>query len=119
MTNQPSVRPLPEFCPPTKLIRNWETMYQQAGNNPDAVLRNVAWEAAQWGADHELKTCCEWLELNYNYTRSNHPLRTARRSKSPSLKEQALEVVTGLEKRWDLQCDLACLRRALEALPND
>jgi len=27
--------------------------------------------------------------------------------------------VTGLEKRWDLQCDLACLRRALEALPND
>jgi hypothetical protein len=38
--------------------------------------------------------------------------------KPPSLKEQALEVVTGLEKRWDLQCDLTLLRRALEALDD-
>jgi hypothetical protein len=45
--------------------------------------------------------------------------RAARRPKPPTLKEQALEVVTGLEKRWDLQCDLALIRRALEALPND
>ena len=123
MTDQPSVRPLPEFCPPTKLIRNWETMYQQAGNNPDAVLRNVAWEAAQWGADHELKTCCEWLELNYNYTRSNHPLRTARRSKPPSLKEQALAalhaVTTGANDIREQHQDLDTIRKALEALPND
>jgi len=121
MTNQPSVRPLPEFCPPTKLIRNWETMYQQARNNPDAVLRNVAWEAAQWGADHELKTCCEWLELNYNYTRSNHPLRTARRPKPPSLKEQALKILE-INNNVDSQLSdvhYRILRSALEELPND
>ena len=118
MTNQPSVRPLPEFCPPTELIRNWETMYQQAGNNPDAVLRNVAWEAAQWGADHELKTCCEWLELNYNYTRSNHPLRTARRPKPPSLKEQALAILDDCSDRLDGAHE-NIIRSALEELPND
>ncbi len=125
MTNQPSVRPLPEFCPPTELIRNWETMYQQAGNNPDAVLRNVAWEAAQWGADHELKTCCEWLELNYNYTRSNHPLRTARRPKPPSLKEQA-KFAAAVLRSPDETCSIAELQqhwhticKALEELPND
>ena len=64
MTNQPSVRLLPEFCPPTELIRNWETMYKQAGNNPDAVLRNVAWETAQWGADQQLMQDATWLDLN-------------------------------------------------------
>ena len=72
--------------------------------------------AAQWGADQELEACCKWLPKLPPWSADD--LRRHRRSKPPSLKEQALEVVTGLEKRWDLQCDLACLRRALEALPN-
>ncbi len=75
--------------------------------------------AACWGADQELEACCEWLDAGLRTPYVAIRLRSDRRSKPPSLKEQALEVVTGLEKRWDLQCDLACLRRALEALPND
>ena len=74
--------------------------------------------AACWGADQELEACCEWLDAGLRTPYVAIRLRSDRRSKPPSLKEQALEVVTGLEKRWDLQCDLACLRRALEALPN-
>ena len=75
--------------------------------------------AACWGADQELEACCEWLDAGLRTPYVAIRLRSDRRPKPPSLKEQALEVVTGLEKRWDLQCDLACLRRALEALPND
>ena len=79
---------------------------------------DVFTKAAQWGADMELEACIEWVsnELSPDIV---DMLRAARRSKPPSLKEQALEVVTGLENRWDLQCDLACIRRALEALPNE
>ena len=74
-------------------------------------------KAYQAGADQELEACCKWLPKLPPWSADD--LRRHRRSKPPSLKELALEVVTGLEKRWDLQCDLACLRRALEALPND
>jgi len=79
--------------------------------------------ATQWGADQELEACCEWLELNYNYTRSNHPLRTARRPEPPTLKEQALKALKVLptpagQVTLDIT-DLNTIRRALEALPND
>ena len=109
MTNQLSL------TPPQELVDAWEDKYP--AHMPEWVVRHVADEAAQWGADQELEACCDWLDER-TVPNGSTALRTTRRSKPPSLKEQALEVVTGLEKRWDLQCDLACLRRALEALPN-
>ena len=82
-------------------------------------------ELAQQIADQELEACCEWLELNYNYTRSNHPLRTARRPNSPSLKEQA-KFAAAVLRSPDETCSIAELQQhwhticnALEALPND
>ena len=75
-------------------------------------------ELAQQIADQELEACCEWLELNYNYTRSNHPLRTARRPNSPSLKEQALALINSNKPYLD-DTAMDIIRRALEALPND
>mgnify|MGYP003641208979 CR=1 FL=1 len=117
MTNQPSVRPLPEFCPPTELIRNWETMYQQAGNNPDAVLRNVAWETAQWGADLELEACCSEVSF-YEGKDLAVKLRQNRRPKPLSLKEQALAVLNDYFDLFD-GADQNIIRRALEELPND
>ena len=73
--------------------------------------------AAQWGADQELKACCEWLECNYNYNypQVNHPLRAARRPKPPSLKEQALKVLESAPLNAD---EHALIRRALEALDD-
>jgi hypothetical protein len=59
---------------------------------------DLATKAAQWGADQELKACCEWLfkdpathdlvgrEARY----LDFELRAARRPKPPSLKRRAL-----------------------------
>ena len=109
MTKEHSIQPSPE------LVSQW---FLGAKAMPvDQWVTDVATKAAQWGANQELEACCEWLDER-TVLNGSTALRTTRRPKPPSLKEQALEVVTGLEKRWDLQCDLACLRRALEALPN-
>ena len=108
MNNQHPIQPSPE------LVNQCMKMH-----NVGSSLGAICIIAAQWGADQELEACCEWLDAGLRTPYVAIRLRSDRRSKPPSLKEQALEVVTGLEKRWDLQCDLACLRRALEALPND
>ena len=108
------------ITPTAELVNQW--FEDTAADSVD--LMSFATTAAQWGADQELEACCEWLELNYNYTRSNHPLRTARRPNSPSLKEQALNGLQRIEanipqsvKNFEASCEV--IRRALEALPND
>ena len=104
-----------------ELIDAWANKYTEQEHTPRWVIRHVAVEAAQWGADQELEACCEWLELNYNYTRSNHPLRTIRRPKPPSLKEQALKILE-INNNVDSQLSNVhynILRSALEELPND
>ena len=108
MTNQHPIQPS------TELVGQCMEMFK-SGTRMEAMCE----VAAQWGADQELEACCEWLDAGLRTPYVAIRLRSDRRPKPPSLKEQALEVVTGLEKRWDLQCDLACLRRALEALPSD
>ena len=114
MINQHPIQPSPELVNQCMEMRN-------VGSSLGAICII----AAQWGADQELEACCEWLELNYNYTRSNHPLRTARRPKPPSLKEQAkfaaavlrspdeTSSIAELQQHWHTICN------ALEALPND
>ena len=109
MTNQ-------QLIPTEELLNQW--CYAATGD-----WREIAAIAARWGykqgADEELEACCEWVSpFSHDDCHYEDKLRAARRPKSPSLKEQALEVVTGLEKRWDLQCDLTLLRRALEALDD-
>ena len=107
MTNQHPI------TPPLELVQQWADMLSHRSDH------NVFALAARWGGDQELEACCEWFVRDWADIETADNLRAARRPKPPSLKEQALEVVTGLEKRWDLQCDLTLLRRALEALPND
>jgi len=68
---------------------------------------------ARWGADQELEACCEWLM----YENDRQGLRAARRPKTPSLKEQALDELTSAERLYP--ADWSTIRRALEALPND
>jgi len=79
--------------------------------------------AAQWGADKELDACCEWLQHDYPNIGAN-ALRTSRRPKPPTLKEQALAV---LEEEPEDTKELIVfdtdqvnlIRRALKALPDD
>jgi hypothetical protein len=108
MTNQHPITPPPELLDQWCMENNW---------------RDIAIQAAQWGADQELEACCEWLECNYNYPQVNHPLRAARRPKPPSLKEQALESLQFVDEKLDLPLHNHCnaihtIRRALEALDD-
>ena len=101
------------ITPSDELIGEWIDT-DEGGPN---VISRIATRAAQWGADQELKACCEWMadETPTNYINA---LRAARRSKPPSLKEQALEaqqrLMTGAWRAEDWQL----IGRALEALPE-
>jgi hypothetical protein len=112
------------ITPPPELVQQWAD--KLAWSTDQAVFTH----AAQWGADQELEACCEWLERNYNYPRADHPLRTARRPKPPSLKEQALTAlgemsiepcfINGVDAKTyaAVRAKHNTIRRALEALDD-
>ena len=93
-------------APSNELIDAWADKYE--GHMPEWILRHVANEAAQWGADHQLTKDATWLE--------------AMRPKLSSLKQQAFEalsiaVVENEETFSPAVKRLIC--KALEELPND
>jgi hypothetical protein len=122
------------LTPPHKLVDAWGDKYE--GHMPEWVLRHVAAEAAQWGADQELEACCEHIR-NYQWGFVDLPdgtkmhravhLELARRPKPLSLKEQALAVLgewsasefRHVDVENKICADMDTIRRALEALPND
>ena len=86
----------------------------------------VAAQAAQWGADQELEACLKHLFRRGFSDADILCLRSTRRPKPPSLKEQAL---AALREACEMSNDrppegisndqIDIIRRALEALPND
>jgi hypothetical protein len=110
MTNQ-------QLTPTEELLNQWS--YASLGD-----WREIAAIAAQWGykqgADEELEACCKWMaNVPDFYTGSEIDLRTARRPKPLSLKEQALAVLNVAHHDVLEDNQIAILTRALEALPND
>jgi hypothetical protein len=94
-------------------------MYES--NDSDRIIPQVAAFAAQWGADQELEACCEWVGKVAIVQIANN-LRTARRPKPPSLKEQAqaeLDRLIALIPAEGAMAMAEPIRKALEALPND
>ena len=81
----------------------------------------VATLAARWSADQELEACCEWIyKLMDRGLEWSMDLRTARRPKPPSLKEQSIALIDkiqGNKEMWDIR-DLDVIRQALESLPD-
>jgi hypothetical protein len=102
------------ITPPPELLAKWEDEILKGYKNVDVQLLN----AYQAGADAELEAFMFDLADEFLTVETMRRLRAARRPKPPSLKEQALEVLGGLEKRCDLQCNLGTIRRALEALSD-
>jgi hypothetical protein len=105
------------ITPPPELVQQWLGEFfgcTLSGELSDSE-RFLATRAAQWGADQELKACCEWMadETPTNYINA---LRAARRSKPPSLKKQALSELDSLENMG--ACNAETIRRALEQLPE-
>ena len=108
--------------PPPELVKQWlaEPEYVSGWNGKRTMISvtdhrfsNICAKAAQWGADQELEACCELVPGLTNY------LRDARRSKPPTLKEQALAVLMALEiDEPGYEGTYNTIRRALEQL-ND
>ena len=101
----------------------WWTDAQTLESDHSQEIRFIANVAARWGADQELGACCNYFE---DHLRDGiaKDLRTARRPKPPSLKEQALGAVgrfnTNAHTRADeMARDFETIRRALEALPDE
>ena len=102
------------ITPPPELVRQWRE--ESSTGELHFSPQYIATQAARWGADQELQACCEQLDelqLGTYYPVTGGKLRTARRPKPPSLKEQALAALQ------DDDIDVYLIRRALEALPND
>jgi hypothetical protein len=104
------------IIPSDELIGKWIDT-DEGGPN---VISRIATRAAQWGADQELEACCEWL-VSEGWFKYEHEavedLRTARRPKPPSLKEQALAELAEWENVMDIAPD-SPIRRALEQLDD-
>ena len=107
------------FTPPPALVQEWIKECDKP-NNPrwQEYEQDIATRAAQWGADQELGACINWIAV---YQGLEHPellielLRDARRSKSPSLAEEALKALD-YSLEYDVSSKYALLRRALEKL---
>ena len=118
----PAAHPI---TPPPELVQQWMTEAHDQPPGPDA--RVIATMAARWGADTELEACCLLLDSGeHAATYGCHDgtsLRAARRPRPPSLKEQALALVSRRIGDGFLQmltdADAEIIRQALEALPND
>jgi hypothetical protein len=103
------------ITPPPELVQEWVDLLPQGSMKAFTA-------AAQWGADQELQACINFVYDNelcdpdfYNN------LRTARRPKPPSLKEQAiqtLELITPFIDSAHKREEADIIRRALEQL-ND
>jgi hypothetical protein len=106
------------ITPPAELVQQWSVASPIQSNDENwAYELFIAHRAAQWGADRELDACCEWLSDDALCHSSTHGrLRTARRPKPPSLKEQALDELVAAERLYP--ADWSTIRRALEALPE-
>ena len=113
MTNHP-------ITPPSELVWEWTSLANE--EEGDEVWSSIATQAARWGADQELEACCTWLS-DHGYIAADPKLRTARRPKPPTLKEQALAQLDAIQLDLDISniygANTDTIRKALEALPND
>lgn len=105
------------ITPPPELVEQWLNNAFKTRLSDGLKIEKIAAQAARWGADTELEACCEWVQTFADW---GDLLRSDRRPKSQTLKEQALEA---FEKCWNdgyLKANQAdVIRRALEAVPDD
>jgi len=117
MTNQQH-----PITPPPELVSKWCYEDGEEIKSSPRWFFSVCAKAAQWGADQELEACCKWLQCEAGDSATEFvagDLRSARRPKPPSLKEQALAVIENSAICDHLSPEhAAILRRALEQLDD-
>jgi hypothetical protein len=119
MTNHP-------ITPPPELVQAWDRGWREQQNAPVIgwsanLLAYVATRAAQWGADRELEACLGEVSFLNGRALADR-VRSVRRPKAPSLKEQALvalhAVATGANDMREQRQDFETIRLALEQLDD-
>jgi len=76
------------ITPPPALVEKW---YDSIPSKSTDWKQQLATVAAQWGADQELKACCEWAkQFNYDDEYYDDKLRATRRPKPLSKTDLAL-----------------------------
>ena len=108
------------ITPPPELAAKWVAeIYGHLAVPLHSITLQLVERAAQWGADQELKACCDWLRSKDILEPAIDALRTDRRPKPPSLKEQALdELHISFDRGYLKEGAADTIRRALEALPE-
>ena len=107
--------------PPPELVQEWINLVRSTTGYDKVGLGWLVEVACRWGADAELEACCEWLGCGWKNIELVTKLRSARRSKQPSLKEQSvalLDKIQAAKEGWDIS-ELDTIRRALEQLPDN
>jgi hypothetical protein len=106
------------ITPPPELVEDWIEIAKPLPQRPPNP-GELAALAARWGADQELEACCKWMLANARFLDAGwiERLRTARRPKPPSLKEQALTLLDDASDRLDAVHE-NIIRRALEQLDD-
>jgi hypothetical protein len=105
------------IVPPPELVKQWVEKWHRTLGLVECRYEYIATQAAQWGAEQELEACLEHLFRRGFSDADILCLRSTRRPKPPSLKEQALALVEQHEEGWrPSPKDWDTIRRALEAL---
>jgi gamma-glutamyl:cysteine ligase YbdK (ATP-grasp superfamily) len=112
MTNQQH-----PVTPPPELVEQWQD------ESPETQIADhvqyLATQAAQWGADQELEACCKTLDRVNSSNYWSQVLRSDRRPRSPTLKEQAIAALNEIQDHMLGPTNQEKLiRRALEALDD-
>ena len=111
-----------DITPPPELVSKWCYEDGEEIKSSPRWFFSVCAKAAQWGADQELEACCKWLQCEAGDSATEFvagDLRSARRPKPPSVKEQALAVIENSAICDHLSPEhAAILRRALEQLDD-
>ena len=105
------------ITPPPELVDQWWGEVGEVGDAGFRIALHIATQAARWGADQELETCCGWLSGELAAY-----VRGRRRPNQPNLKEQALgalyAIATGADDTREFHQDIETIKTALEALPD-
>ena len=116
------------ITPPPELVKQWlaEPEYVSGWNGKCVMLsitdyrfNNICAKAAQWGADQELKACCEWFanDVVSEVVSVVAELRAARRPEPQTLNSVALQMLGTIERDAHYIPEITdTIRRALEQL---
>ena len=116
------------ITPSTELVQQWTDEAWKGWRGNGTYERDLAAQAARWGADQELDACCKDIieiiagvfagRIIDDWDQFVELLRDGRRPQPPTLKEQAFDVLEELSNGIEWPDSWETIRRALESLPD-